>query len=111
MRRVAETYVAARAAAILYDEGLAGRLRQGGRDDAADEIGRAARRVGDDDLDRTFRVGGERRAHADERRRRNSRKRASALDEAAPCEARVLVGLFHDPPPSRSGLFSKRPRR
>ena len=52
--------IAAGAAAVLDDEGLAGRLLQRGGDEAADNVGGAARRIGDDELDRPVGVGGDR---------------------------------------------------
>jgi len=43
-------------------------LLQRGSDDAADDVGWAARRIGDHDFDRTLRIIGMRRAPANERR-------------------------------------------
>ena len=56
--------IAAGAAAIVDDEGLAGRLLERRGDDARDDIGRSARRVGDHELDRPVGIIGIGRADA-----------------------------------------------
>ena len=50
--------IAAGAAAVLDDESLSGRLLQGRRDQAADNVGGTARRIGDDEFDRPVGIGG-----------------------------------------------------
>ena len=77
--------IAAGAAAIVDDEGLAGRLLERRGDDAGDDIGRAARRVGDHELDRPVGIIGIGRADADERRRGQAgRSRARGFQDDAP---------------------------
>src|SRR5262249_37949367 len=106
MGRKAEADVAAGAAAVLDDEGLAGLLLQGGGDDAGDDVGRTARRVGHHDLDRALRIGRVGRAHAQQRRRRDAgRERARAPDDRAPRQARPYGESRHRPPLHSSGVL------
>jgi hypothetical protein len=66
---IAHADIAAGAAAVLDDEGLARRLAQRRGDDAANEVRRAAGRVGDDDLHRPVGIGGEGGAAVEQRGR------------------------------------------
>ena len=61
--------IAAGAAAIVDDEGLAGRLLERRRHHAGNDIGRAAGRIGDHELDGAVRISGVGRAHAQKCRR------------------------------------------
>jgi hypothetical protein len=65
---MAHADIAAGAADVLDDEGLAGGLLKRRSDNAADQIGWSARRIGNDDLDRAIGIGGESGAIAEESR-------------------------------------------
>ena len=92
---IAVADVAAGAALVLDERRSAHHLLPFGGDDARYDVGRAARRVGDHDLDRPLRIGGERRADAQERRRREpERDGAARLDDAA-ARRRALDILGH----------------
>ena len=72
MRDIFHADIAAGAAAIVDDECLAGRLFERSGDDAGDDVGGSAGRVGDHELDRPVRIIGIGRADADQRRRGNA---------------------------------------
>ena len=76
--------VAAGPAAVVGDHLLTQRLAQALRDDAADDIGGATRRIGNDQPDGLVRIGGQRRAGADGRQQcqstQGARKTAQGMD-------------------------------
>ena len=91
-RGIAHADVAAGAALVLDEHRRAQHLLHLRRQDARDDVGRPARRVGDDDLDRAIRVGGKRRTDAEKRRRRQpGRNRRGPLDDLAPGWSRLAV--------------------
>ena len=76
--------IAAGAAAIVDDEGLAGRLLERRRHHAGNDIGRAAGRIGDHEFDRAVRISGIGRAHAQKCRRGDAGgEHARGFDDAA----------------------------
>src|SRR6185312_2129639 len=107
MRDVAHADIAAGAAAVLDDESLAGRFAERGGDDAADEVRGAARGVGDDDLHRPVRIGGEGR-RVSEYRGRGDANGGEALQHA-PARRRERV-FRHCLLPGSRLVFALRPR-
>ena len=88
--------IAAGAAVVLDDEGLAGRLLEPGGDQATDDVGRTARRIGDHDLHGAVRISGIGRAHAQQCRRGDAGgKRAGGFDNPAARRARCLGEFCH----------------
>ena len=95
MRHVFHADIAAGAAAIVDDEGLAGRLLERRGDEAADDVGRAARRIGDHEFDRTVRISRIGRAHAQHRRRGDAGdKRAGGFDRCRGATGRMRLESF-----------------
>ena len=84
-RDVAVADVAAGAALVLDEHRAAQHLLHLGRHHAGGDVGGAAGRVRDHDLDRALRIGGECRAHPQKGRRREPRRdRAGRLEHATP---------------------------
>jgi hypothetical protein len=81
---------------VLDDEGLAGRLLEPGGDQAADDVGGTARRIGDHDLHGAVRIGGIGRRHAQQGRRGDAGgKRTGSFDDPAPRRAECFDEFCH----------------
>ena len=84
MRGGSHPDIATRPTDVLDDENLTGRFLKSGGDHAADQIGRAARRVGHHDLYRAVRIGGIGRTDMQERGRgKPCRHRGGMIDNPA----------------------------
>jgi len=94
-RRDRHAGIAAAAAAVVDDDGLAEGFLERHRDDARDDIGRPARRERHDQGDRPFGIGGVRDAGGDEHRRQG-RERTLA-ERSARRHAGPIPGAFFLP--------------